>query len=104
MERFALQPILSTTKLRKMIDVGAVSRDLFRFLCRFGRARARASETESEQPRSYRAPANVGPARVKRIAVHKSWITAKCRASLNDRQLSDRDDSFAASSVGLKPS
>jgi len=52
MERFAPQPILSTTKLRKMIDVGAVSRDLFRFLCRFGRARARAHASEREGERA----------------------------------------------------
>lgn len=32
MQRFAPQPILSTTKLRKMIDVGAVYSDPFRFV------------------------------------------------------------------------
>lgn len=41
-----------------MIDVGAVSRDLIRFLVSI---RERAD---------YSCPANVGPARVKRIVVH----------------------------------
>lgn len=61
MERFAPQPILSTTKLQKMIDVGAVSRDLFRLSCRSVR------ESANERA-SYSCPSNVGPVpSIKRI-------------------------------------
>lgn len=44
----------------------------------------------SERASGLSCPANVGPARVERIVLHWS-LAVKCRASLNDRQLNDRE-------------
>lgn len=60
MERFAPQPILSTTKLRKMIDVGAVYGDPFRFVSFLASIR-RGTCPVVPRARTGRAPELPGP-------------------------------------------